>query len=833
MKKLKLSTPTTSHPIDPVDIFNRLTLRGSIENIWDTQADALRQWHREHRADSDVVIQMNTGGGKTLVGLLMAQSLVNETRGRVLYVCANNQLIEQTQQRAAEIGLTPTTRYAGQWHNQSEFVAGETFCLTNYHTVFNGHSVFTRDTPIDALVLDDAHVAESIIRGCFSVRLPHTGDASRQILTLLRRHFAKSPHASQFEDVASGRFAPVLYVPMYVLWQHASEIRTILIKQPIDDDPKNKYSWEHLKNHLNRCCLLVDGQQIELAPPTLPLHTLQYFASGVRRVYLTATLPSRSSFIRTFGLASPIVIEPSGKSGEAQRLFVFTPGESDDEQRQEALSFVRDHKSCVICPSKQKASAWVPPAVLFEGDTSEAQLDAFRKSSSNEMLALVARYDGIDLPGKSCRVLVLDRLPRGESLLETFLDQGIQIETIRISHTATRVVQAIGRIFRSNTDHGVVILVGAELQSWLRTPRWRAYLPKLLQQQVLLSMELAKHVETGTETWVSLMTAVLDGDRNWDETYSEHIDQFEAHSSSGEVDWYVNLLPIERDAYRLLWDGQYGQAADRYGELMHQAQKHEPRLGAWYRHWRAQCMLCSGDRGRSFAEFVAAANTRAELGRPGAAFGDAFAPPPTSVITDQATRIRTLYEKRKAYIYSTLDRIERDLEYGPDTSKAEQSLSDLGELLGVEPSRPDRKSRGAGPDVLWNGGQGAPPRGFELKTDKQPGSVYKKDDDIGQCHNHEAWMKEHFGDGSNMAIVGRYLPVSSKANPSDTLRVILIETLRDLLSRTREMFDSVAAGDPASLTFEIQRWLNFYGLDWPACVDALESRLAADLRADE
>jgi CRISPR/Cas system-associated endonuclease/helicase Cas3 len=57
---------------------------------------------------------MNTGGGKTLVGLLIAQSIVNEIKGRVLYVCPNNQLVEQTIARSHEIGLFPASLKSDQ-----------------------------------------------------------------------------------------------------------------------------------------------------------------------------------------------------------------------------------------------------------------------------------------------------------------------------------------------------------------------------------------------------------------------------------------------------------------------------------------------------------------------------------------------------------------------------------------------------------------------------------------------------------------------------------------------------------------------------------------------
>ena len=64
--------------------------------------DAIRQ-------KKDVVIEMNAGAGKTLIGVLIAQSLVNETAGQVLYVCPTIQLIEQARMRAEECGLEVAT----------------------------------------------------------------------------------------------------------------------------------------------------------------------------------------------------------------------------------------------------------------------------------------------------------------------------------------------------------------------------------------------------------------------------------------------------------------------------------------------------------------------------------------------------------------------------------------------------------------------------------------------------------------------------------------------------------------------------------------------------
>ena len=60
---------------------------------------------------SDVAVVLNTGAGKTLVGLLIAQSLVNETRRQVVYACSSIQLVEQTATKAEGYGLPAATYF--------------------------------------------------------------------------------------------------------------------------------------------------------------------------------------------------------------------------------------------------------------------------------------------------------------------------------------------------------------------------------------------------------------------------------------------------------------------------------------------------------------------------------------------------------------------------------------------------------------------------------------------------------------------------------------------------------------------------------------------------
>jgi len=829
LKKLKLSVPSSKKPTDPLDIFNKLTLRGSIENIWEPQAEALKKWHRV-RDSSDAVIQMNTGGGKTLVGLMIAQSLLNEMNRRVLYVVANNQLVEQTLKRASELGLQPSARYERRWHNQEAFQSAESVCVTNYASVFHGFSTF-RDKDIAALVFDDAHVAEACIRDQFTLKVPSNWGLFDQIVALFRPHFANTFGAAKLQDIESDNPTSLLFVPMFLMWKHAQELRSILLEGKIDEPDDTKYVWNHLADHLSQCCLIISSDGLEISPPVIPLHTLPYFGDGVRRVYLTATLPSQAAFARTFGLTNPTVVEPGGKSGDAQRLFLFAKGKTDEVQRTSTLQLIKGKKACVISPSTGKASQWSPPSVVFKKTSGHEEIERFSKSKKSELLGLVARYDGIDLPGDACRIVILDRLPKGELLFDRFIDEGVRMESLRLGHTATRVVQAIGRIFRSNTDHGAVILAGSDLHDWIRNPAYRSFLPPLLQQQVALGIELDKQVSAGKVEQAELLDGVLTGSDDWDEIYSDYIDQFEPESRKAKDEWYPAMLVNERAAYAALWDGDFSAAIQQFGTIAEDADARERRLGAWYRHLEGVAHLCAGDQTTALHAFSAAAAQRVELGRPSEQRDKMFKPPKVTSIGFQAKTLANLYRKKRSRMLTDIEGILTSLIYGDDTKATEAAMMILGTLLGLESSRPDNE-RKTGPDNLWCGDGEFEAWGFDLKTGKEKSSHYTKDE-IGRSHLHAQWVADEMKDRKRKhAIVGYELPVSNLASPPPTLEIIDLAGFRDLAANVQKLLASVEAGNKDNLEEAFEGWLRHYGLLWPDCVLALPSRRAIELKAD-
>jgi Rad3-related DNA helicase len=90
-------------------------------------------------------------------------------------------------------------------------------------------------------------------------------------------------------------------------------------------------------------------------------------------------------------------------------------------------------------------------------------VEAFKAAAAPAKLLLVGRYDGVDLPGDTCRVMVIDGLPSGVGPLERYLWEQLRMAKVLRSMVASRVVQSFGRIFRGMSDHGVVVLTGRSL----------------------------------------------------------------------------------------------------------------------------------------------------------------------------------------------------------------------------------------------------------------------------------------------------------------------------------------------------------------------------------
>src|SRR5882724_1526984 len=245
--KLK-AAPKEQRLTDPIALFQRLRVTDtSINDLWLAQGDALREWN-QNRTKPDVSISLNTGAGKTLVGLLIGQSLVNEMRSLVLYACSSIQLVEQTAKKAKGYGLPITTYTKGKFSNDLA-AKGDAVCLTTYQALFNGKSIFF-NREIAGVVFDDSHAAEHLLRDHFSLRIDRDRFASvySQICSEFSDYFHSVGLASSFEDITEGNSNRLLMIPPFEVKRAHAAVSKYLRESVIPNDDNTTFAWAHLKD---------------------------------------------------------------------------------------------------------------------------------------------------------------------------------------------------------------------------------------------------------------------------------------------------------------------------------------------------------------------------------------------------------------------------------------------------------------------------------------------------------------------------------------------------------------------------------------------------------
>ena len=133
----KILQNSQSSDLEPRDIFMSLPGKDKkYEYPRDVQSDVWKKWF-ECRKNKNNIIKMNTGSGKTTVGLLILKSCLNEGVGPAVYVVPDAYLVEQVCKEAQTLGIKTSTD-----EKDLSFIRGQSILIINIHKLINGKSVF-------------------------------------------------------------------------------------------------------------------------------------------------------------------------------------------------------------------------------------------------------------------------------------------------------------------------------------------------------------------------------------------------------------------------------------------------------------------------------------------------------------------------------------------------------------------------------------------------------------------------------------------------------------------------------------------------------------------
>jgi hypothetical protein len=505
--------------IDPRDIFLTLNRDKKFAFPRDIQTEVMKAWFSQ-RDNPDTVVKLNVGSGKTLVGLLLLQSSLNEGVRPAIYVAPDKQLVDQVTAEAEALGIDATDD-----PRETTVQSGEKIAVTTVHRLFNGKSIFGVGSEgvklkIGAIIIDDVHACIATINEQFRIQLPNTHPAYHAIFEIANSDLQRQSPA-RFLDLKNGDPQAIMEVPYWTWLNHQQEILEALHAHKGEDELL--FCYPLLSGVLPQCRCVMSGQKLEIEPFCPPTDLIMAFSKAKRRIYMTATLADDSALVTHFGvnpqkLSNPIVPVSSQSMGE--RMILMPQELNADfeagDMRKLLLSLAKKQNVVVIVPSKAAAETWQADAnqVLL----ADKVVDGIAKLRQQHvgLTVLVNRYDGIDLPHDACRVLAIVGLPEVTAYTELTEMAVLSDSQSALRRQMQRIEQGMGRGVRSNDDYCVVLLLGAKLTARVKSPEGTALLTPATQAQLDLSRKVARQLaNVDLDGLREVIDQCLDRDPDW------------------------------------------------------------------------------------------------------------------------------------------------------------------------------------------------------------------------------------------------------------------------------------------------------------------------------
>lgn len=464
----------------------------------DVQTEVWNQWF-ENKNEKNSIIKMNTGSGKTVVGLMILRSCLVDRVGPAVYVVPDNYLVNQVIDEASRLGIQVTKN-----EDDYLFKNGNAILVINIHKLVNGKSIFGLRTggnnvPIGSLILDDVHACIDTINKQFTLSITKDDEAYNDIINILKSS-VENYSKQLYSDIIQRNDPAINMMLPYWIWQDKCIDVYNLLKEKYSDADYVRFNLPLISSVFKICNCCISATSIEISPKAIDLSKISSFESARRRIYMSATLADDSVFVSTIGLKNKDitkVITPEKANDIGERLFLFpqslNPMIDGNEIREKIKELSAKYNVSVLVNSFSKADLWSPYAdriLSSRNENIEQGIYAIREGKGNGLTVFVNKYDGVDLPDDMCRILVIDDLPNLQSEYDKILYSFDPDNKQLLKRQIQKIEQGMGRGIRSNSDYCVVIFMGNKLSDTLITMQGKEYFSNATLAQFNLSEEI-------------------------------------------------------------------------------------------------------------------------------------------------------------------------------------------------------------------------------------------------------------------------------------------------------------------------------------------------------
>jgi len=811
---------TSAKPIDPIVIYENLDRASDKGPLRPAQKVILDDWHQHRRADKDVIIKMHTGQGKTLIGLLILQAQLNEDLGPALYLCPNNHLVDQTVSQAKQFGITCAV---APGDIPTEFLESKQILVTSVQKLFNGLTKFklgAKSQAVGAIVMDDCHACIDAIREHCVIEIPRTHRAYDALLAVFGPDL-KEQGAGTFADIREQKFDALLAIPYWSWMDRHEDVALILAKDSSTDEVK--YAWPLLKDILRDCLCVISGQGIQISPQLAPLHLFGSFSEAEHRVFMSATVTNDAFLVKGLGLSSNVITSPMVDKNEkwSGEKMILIPSLISSELGRDSIIATyappndkRKYGRVVLAPSFPTANEWGSAGSLVaDKKTIYSYVEALKGGDFEKTVVVANRYDGIDLPDRACRILILDSKPYSETLVDRWTESCRRGSELIATKVARTIEQGLGRSVRGEKDYSVIILTGPDLIKTIRTKKSRGYFSAQTQTQIEIGLEIAElakeDIASGTapaQALASLVRQCIGREEAWKEFYGERMSKM---SNPAQDNRALVLFTAEHTAETYFQQGQPEKAIATLQELIDKHIRDESEKG-WYLQEMARYAHLT-DKTESNNLQVAAHQKNRYLLKPRSGMKI------TNISAIGHKRIETIIDWARGFDTATemlldIDDILGRLRFGVASDSFEAALDELGQALGFETQRPDKEWK-QGPDNLW----ALRDNQYLLIECKNQVDTNRKEinkDETGQMNNSCAWFRKHYGDVPVKNVMVIWTRVVSQAGGfNEPVEIIANTSLGRLAKNVRGFFGELTNADLQNLSSaKIQANLKAYKL---------------------
>ena len=303
----RLTKKSTEKILDPQAIYEKLDRASDKGPLRPSQISVLEEWYNKRKDEKDIVLKMHTGQGKTLAGLLMLQSKLNEYEEPVIYLCPNKYLVEQTLVQAKQFGVNCVSIDSDL---PDEFTNGQAILVTHVQKLFNGRTRFhlgAQAQKVSTILMDDAHSCIDAIKDAFTIKLPSTHSVYSRILALFEDDLIKQGMGT-LAEIKQGSRDSLLAIPYWAWTDKQTDIVTILSEY--SDEAGIKFAWSLLKDTLDNCLCVITGSELEIFPHTPPLHFFGTYTQAKHRIFMSATLTNDAFLVKGLGVSEKAILNP-------------------------------------------------------------------------------------------------------------------------------------------------------------------------------------------------------------------------------------------------------------------------------------------------------------------------------------------------------------------------------------------------------------------------------------------------------------------------------------------------------------------------------------------